>query len=733
MGDSRKSGGSLSLRGSNENAPKEVAKDMENAVHSLIEQSADAIRCQKYEEALHLAKDAGRKERQFTKYCEAQTLSDLFNIELTFAVFFILANAFHLNGMWKEAIQSYTSIVKNKQYTNGGRLRVNMGNIYFEEQQYPTAIRMYRMALDQIPGTSKDIRYRIKRNIGAAQIKLGHYQDAACTFEDIMESNADFQAGFNLIICYYAIGEHDKMRRGFSSLISIPMDTMSAEEEEEDQEQKAQLLSNSHSSESLAKASSPGTLAKADGLKAEIRLRRKKATDYILVASKLCAPALDKKDWLAGYNWIIDALNQENHESLASEMEICKAHFFLREKDFDKAIEVLKAFEKKDAVHKAMAATNLSFLYFIEGDWSQADKYATMAVRHQRYNAKALVNKANCLCVKNDCERAKELYLEAIGVEADCIEAIYNLGLVNIKMGVLNEALQAFEKLHSILPSNTEVLYQIANIHDMIGDYRQAAKWFNISVSCFGNSSSENERSKRGKNGEKASLSGRHVADPGILARLGQIFNKDDDETQAFHYHLESYRYFPVDLDVIAWLGVWYVKSELYEKAIQFFERASQIQPAEVKWRLMVTSCFRRMGAYQRAIVLYEQIHQDFPDNLECLRYLVVISKDLGQQYDVYQHQLSKLEREEAVNQNISECQGSPETENYKQKDNDTLSVDTRPSNYEQNYTRPSFRPSQSRESDASRAEQMPSFHVETLLNAKSPSDRSAKRNEGTW
>lgn len=95
---------------------------------------------------------------------------------------------------------------------------------------------------------------------------------------------------------------------------------------------------------------------------------------------------------------------------------------------------------------------------------------------------------------------------------------------------------------------------------------------------------------------------------------------QDDDETQAFHYHHESYRFFPVNLDVISWLGVWYVKSELYEKAIEFFERAAEIQPTEVKWKLMVTSCYRRMGAFQKAMELYEDIHAKYPDNLECKR-----------------------------------------------------------------------------------------------------------------
>jgi len=87
-------------------------------------------------------------------------------------------------------------------------------------------------------------------------------------------------------------------------------------------------------------------------------------------------------------------------------------------------------FEKKDQHHRAMAATNLSFCYFLEQEYVQAEKYADLAYTNDRYNAKALVNKGNCLMVKGDLEMAKQFYLEAIGVEADCVEAIYNLGLV---------------------------------------------------------------------------------------------------------------------------------------------------------------------------------------------------------------------------------------------------------------------------------------------------------------
>jgi tetratricopeptide (TPR) repeat protein len=105
-------------------------------------------------------------------------------------------------------------------------------------------------------------------------------------------------------------------------------------------------------------------------------------------------------------------------------------------------------------------------------------RYANLAVRHDRYNAKALVNKGNCLFANGELEKAKELYLESIGVEADCVEAIYNLGIVSKKLGVLGEALQAFEKLHTIVPSSPEGIYQIANLHDLTGNYEMACKYF---------------------------------------------------------------------------------------------------------------------------------------------------------------------------------------------------------------------------------------------------------------
>jgi intraflagellar transport protein 88 len=68
-----------------------------------------------------------------------------------------------------------------------------MGNIYFEQKKYSNAIKMYRMALDQLPATSKEVRFKIMRNIGTAFVRMGQYQDAMQAFETVMDQVPDHQ------------------------------------------------------------------------------------------------------------------------------------------------------------------------------------------------------------------------------------------------------------------------------------------------------------------------------------------------------------------------------------------------------------------------------------------------------------------------------------------------------------------------------------------------------------
>ena len=514
---------------------------------------------------------------------------------------------FHRNKLHAEALSAYKSIVTSK-YAAASRLRVNMGNIHFEQGNFPSAVKMYRMALDQVPPTNRATRMRIQRNLGVAFVRMGNYADAIGAFEGIMDTSPDFAAGFNLLLCYYALGDAERQKAGFHRLLALPLPLGGEAEERssggagrgeegegEGEEEEggggkaggsplgkgssggkgggggssgggggggggggrggvggeegggsgAPLVSHSH-------LSAAGLLAPRDALRDDLVARQGACLGYIKTGARLIAPALDPRGWAAGYDWCVEALRLD-HPHCASEVAIAKALAYLRAKQFGRAIEELKAFEKKDAGLKARAANNLSFLYLLEGDTAQAYYYADLAVANDRYSARALVNLGNALVERDgELERAKEYYLEAIGVEADCVEAIFNLGLVNRQLGCVGEAIQAFEKLHTLVPSSPEVLHHLALLHEAQGSYEAASKYGALLVS-------------------------RSPTDSGALARLGQMYARmaasssqsggggsgsgssgaagggeagSGAEAQAFHYTAEAYRVFPVNLDV---------------------------------------------------------------------------------------------------------------------------------------------------------------------------------------
>jgi len=515
-----------------------------------------------------------------------------------------LAKRYDAAGMIEEARQNYQILIKNKNFQQAGRLNVNLANLNFAQNKYLEAIRDYRKAYDQIdPSSNKRMRTAILRNIGHAFVRLGQFKDAIQRYDTVLATLPDVHAAFNLALSYFALGDSDNSLKALQRLIALPYHK---NQEETKDETKDDLETKSSEEE--------------DDLDFFLARQKKETHDYILTACRLIAPTLaNPEDEMNGYKTIIQVLKQHEQEELASEIEIETALQFLRKKKFDQAIDALKLFERKDERLKAMAATNLSFIYLLENNVNVAEKYADLAYEFDRYNAKALVNKGNCLTMKNQSDLAKQFYLEAIGVEADCAEAIYNLGLINLRTQNWNEALQAFEKLHQIIPNSADVIFQVAYLYEARGQFDLALKWYNILVA-------------------------RLPSDASVLARVGQLCNRIDDEAQAFHFHLESYRHYPASLDIISWLGVWYVKTEMYEKAIHFFTRAAEIQPDEVKWQLMVTSCYRRTGDYQKALALYKKIHALHPENAECLRYLIAICKDLGHQHAEYQAKLARLE-----------------------------------------------------------------------------------------
>ncbi|EAR96106.2 tetratricopeptide repeat protein (macronuclear) [Tetrahymena thermophila SB210] len=579
-------------------SPQAQIKRKEIEIKQLLENSALAKFKGDLGEALEIAKQAVEQSNKL-KIQKEKVNNYYEEIDLQqYDVPYNLAIQLQANGFYQEALKQYTQIVKKyKHHPIAQNLEVNMGNIYFQLQQYKDAIKMYKRAYHMTFRDSKytSMRLQILKNIGIANIKQGKYEEAIKDFETIMNEKPDFQTAFNLILCLFELGDKQGIKDCFSCMINIEIPGYNQNEQEE-------IIQG---------------IALNDPLREYIKEKKKQAVEIIIRSAKFIAPII-LDNIIDGYNWVIEALKDSYFYEAQTEIEICKSLAYLETKDIVNSIETLKQFEKRDKIIVGRVSNNISFLYFLEKNFKNAEQYADLAIDFDRFNPKALVNRGNCFFVKNEFQRSKLLYLDALRYDAQCAEALYNLALVNKKLNMPNEALLVLEKLLTII-STPEIIYQVANIYELMGQSNQALKWYQILLTQI-------------------------PTEANILAIVGSIYARENNELQAFTYYSESFKCCSYKIETIEWLGLYFIKQELYEKASQIFEKAIQIQPKEAKWKFMVAFCYKKMGLNKLTLQIYQEIYENDPQNIECLKCLIQICQEMGLNSEEYAQDMRKLE-----------------------------------------------------------------------------------------
>ena len=145
------------------------------------------------------------------------------------------------------------------------------------------------MAIDSTTQQNKDMKMKIKKNVGLALVKQKRFGKAIEIYEDIMNDTPDFDVGFNLIVCLYALGEREKMRTWFEKLLMIEIPGIDEEEQE-------QLIALQKKEENK--------IEEVDPLKEYLKDKKKEALMYVSKAAKLVAPFIEK-DIFEGYTYVI--------------------------------------------------------------------------------------------------------------------------------------------------------------------------------------------------------------------------------------------------------------------------------------------------------------------------------------------------------------------------------------------------------------------------------------------
>ncbi|KAH3755992.1 intraflagellar transport protein 88-like [Pelomyxa schiedti] len=631
---------------------EEIAREMEKEINKLLEASAAAHQVQDFPQALAQAKKAADLNKKLELHRKnANPKHPEQNIDLTYCAHFNLANQYHANKMHDEALRWYQHIAAHKRYAHVGRLRVNIGNVLYEQKKYAEAVQSYQMAVDSLPSSTGELQLKIQGNIANCWIHLGKFSEAAALLMDVVSACPEPKYAINLIVCLCVLEDKKrlmnafvlmlKMRKAATLLYQLSGPPHSSGSQPSDGPPDSSggpghgnPLTRSNSPTDIAiMRSSEGDDEPHDEFYFELQARKKQTDRAILTAAQLVAPIVDS-DVTSGYDWVIETLVANGSTDLANQLEVTKAVAFMKKRQFDKAFKTLKSFEMRDTEMAAAASTNLSFLYFLEGDYDNAEKHANTAINADKSNAKALINKGNCLAKRDNLEEAQQAYHSAFGYDSiDCAEAIYNLGLTYKQMNNIEMALHSFFKLNSMLPNDPEVVFQIASLHEKKGAIDQAIEYFKQLNTLL------------------------QESDPGVAAKLGDLYHlKGDDNMAYIHYH-ESFKLFPSNLKVVSWLGAYYIKTMAPDKALPFFQRAMQLDPQNPRWQLMVASSYKCSNQPAQAYSVYLDYHNKYPYDSACLRELVEICGELNMKDERHQFSvlLRVIEQEKAANRQIEE------------------------------------------------------------------------------
>ncbi|XP_055309394.1 intraflagellar transport protein 88 homolog [Sitodiplosis mosellana] len=616
-----------------EEQPEEKYKGLEKKILFILEESileSTSTKDLNLSSALNKAKEAFSYDRTLLKLRDQNGDSSYHNSDITFAVLFNLANIYAKSKMYVEALNTYAMMTKNKMFLNVNRLKLNMGNIYFQLGHFSKAIKMYRMALDQVPSNQKELRLKISHNIGILFIKMGQYSDAATSFEFIMsEQRADLKSGLHLILCYYVLGDIEKMKRGFQHLLDVPI-------EMNDDHRISNLMSNPSHQYVI-------DFIKNDKLAIHENRQKHLAKKNILMSANLISSIIEE-NFNDGYTWCVEMIKSSHFAVLANELELNKAIMYLKQHDVHQAIETLKYYEKKEPAIAANATISLTFIYIKMKDVANALKYAEISRDIDSYNPAGFVNSGTCEFIRVNYNAAQRYFEMALEIDPTAFEALYNLGLVHKKTGDFENALSCFHKISATVSNNhhPHVIFQMGNLYELLNDTSGA-------IECY------------------TKLLGLVNTDPSIFQKISNMYEIDGDRQTSFQYQNEAYQTFPCNLQTISWIGSHFIDLQVAENAITYYEKAVLATPNSPHFLLRIAGCLRRIGNSQKSLNLFQDILKQFPENADCYKALLHLTQTLNMD-DLYQKYYNEYQRIEKLRETRQRIGSSRPTTNSSQR-----------------------------------------------------------------
>lgn len=350
----------------------------------------------------------------------------------------------------------------------------------------------------------------------------------------------------------------------------------------------------------------------------------------ILMTANLISAVIDES-FDDGYSWCVDTIKSSRHQSLASELDLNRALMFLKQDDPQQAIESLQYFEKRETNVAISASINLTFIHLMMNNLPMATKYAESMRRLDSYNPATLINHGVCEMARKDFDSARTMFEAALELDSTSFEALYNLGLIWKQFNDYETALSYFRKLNmtAVHETHPQVIYQMGDLYEKTNDKSAALEFY-------------------------LQMLGTPFLDDEVLRKIGDLYEHDEDQQLAFHYHHEAYRVNPSNVQTTNWVATHYIRLQVVERAIPYYERAILGNPTNTYFMIRAAGCYMKVGQQKKALRLFQDIYKRFPENPDCLRALIRITQNGHPAlHEQYKGELTRLAKAKETRQRI--------------------------------------------------------------------------------
>lgn len=258
------------------------------------------------------------------------------------------------------------------------------------------------------------------------------------------------------------------------------------------------------------------------------------------------------------------------------------------------------------------------------GDLARAEAIYRSLIRAGYLSGSLLVNLAVLCGLRDELQEMVELLKKAIEIEPRNVEALYNLGLANAKLGDKKTAAETYRKAISYQPGYAIAHYNLGNLMQDEGDFAAAAACYEKAIEY---------RPSDAKSHFNLGLAYRKLgASDKAISSYKRAIEIRPDYPDA-HYNLANIQLDSGDLDgaihsfqkalqlngdhqgVLANLGTAYLQLGKLEDAIATFHQALSLHPDDPICHAGLGHVYQRQGELQQAIKAFQQALELRPDD----------------------------------------------------------------------------------------------------------------------